>query len=81
MVIKEDEQTSAQLEEQPTGEQNAVEPNAPYFGRTARVVGPWKSVDASGTPHEKNKRGELGKPLFNWYMNRTASDPPFDRWQ
>ncbi len=39
---------------------------APYFGRTARVVADWESVDASDTPHEKNKRGELGKPLFNW---------------
>ncbi|MCH7713228.1 MAG: 4Fe-4S dicluster domain-containing protein [Chloroflexi bacterium] len=47
---------------------------APYFGRTARVVADWESVDASETPHEKNKRGELGKPLFNWYFNRTGPD-------
>ena len=31
-------------------------------------------MDASNTPHEKNKRGELGKPLFNWYFNRTPKD-------
>lgn len=80
MVIKEEEQASTQANDQPTSGagtdgQNAVEPGAPYFGRTARIVGPWKSVDANETPHEKNKRGELGKPLFNWYMNRTADDP------
>ena len=47
----------------------------PYLGRSVRVVGDWKSVDAGETPHEKNKRGELGKPLFNWYFNRTSQDP------
>ena len=49
-------------------------PPAPCFGRTARVVADWGLVDASETPHEKNKRGELGKPLFNWYFNRTGPD-------
>jgi ferredoxin len=47
----------------------------PYLGRSVRVVGDWQSVDASQTPHEKNKRGELGKPLHNWYFNRTSRDP------
>ena len=47
----------------------------PYLGRSARIVGDWQSVDATSTPHEKNKRGELGKPLLNWWYNRTAHDP------
>jgi reductive dehalogenase len=47
----------------------------PYLGRSVRVVGDYASVDAAETPHEKNKRGELGKPLFNWYFNRTSQDP------
>ena len=47
----------------------------PYLGRSVRMVGDWQSVDASQTPHEKNKRGELGKPLYNWYFNRTSRDP------
>ena len=51
-----------------------VIPLAPDFGRSARVVGEWNSVPASESPHEKNKRGELGKPLFNWYFNRTSVD-------
>jgi reductive dehalogenase len=49
-------------------------PEYPYLGRSVRVVGRWESVDAAQTPHEKNKRGELGKPLFNWYFNRTPKD-------
>ena len=79
MVIKEEGQASSQPEEQTTSGKNTSENlptvlDAPYFGRTARIVGSWESVDASGTPHEKNKRGELGKPLYNWYMNRVADD-------
>ena len=79
MVIKEEEKASAQVEEQTissaeTSEKLATVADAPYFGRTARIVGDWESVDASITPHEKNKRGELGKPLYNWYMNRVAED-------
>ena len=50
-------------------------PETPYLGRSARIVGDWESVDASDTPHEKNKRGELGQPLFNWYFNRVGSEP------
>ena len=53
-----------------------VIPLAPDFGRSARVVGQWDSVPASESPHEKNKRGELGKPLFNWYFNRTSRRRP-----
>ena len=47
----------------------------PYLGRSVRIVGDWRSVDASETPHEKNKRGELGKGPYNWYFNRTSLDP------
>ncbi len=50
-------------------------PEKPFLGRSARIVGDWESVDASETPHEKNKRGELGKPLFNWYFNRVGTEP------
>ena len=64
MVIKDEAQN----------ETSTWEP-VPYLGRSVRVVGDWQSVDASQTPHEKNKRGELGKPLNNWYFNRTSRDP------
>ena len=47
----------------------------PYLGRSVRIVGDWRSVNAAETPHEKNKRGELGKPLYNWYFNRASKDP------
>jgi len=80
MVIKEEERTNQPDQEQATQNTNGDQgdPNgkpAPNLGRSVRIVGPWKSVDAAETPHEKNKRGELGKPLFNWYFNRTADDP------
>lgn len=80
MVSRNDAQTTTQGEEQQGRDGNcnghkASPPESPYLGRSARVVGPWESVDAATTPHEKNKRGELGKPLFNWYFNRTPKDP------
>jgi reductive dehalogenase len=80
MGLKSDGQTAIQGEEQRGGDTHgnsdkASTPEYPYLGRSARVVGPWRSVDAAETPHEKNKRGELGKPLFNWYFNRTPKDP------
>ena len=80
MVIKE----KKQAEERPEGQSEdearkngdrPVAADAPYLGRSARVVGDWKPVEASSSPHEKNKRGELGKPLFNWYINRVSTDP------
>jgi ferredoxin len=79
MVAKHDEQTMEQAEAQHahngTGNGHPpTTPEHPYLGRSARVVGHWESVDAATTPHEKNKRGELGKPLFNWYFNRTPKD-------
>jgi epoxyqueuosine reductase QueG len=80
MVLKSDEQTTIRENAQQGGDTNGngdkvCTPEYPYLGRSARVVGPWQSVDAAETPHEKNKRGELGKPLFNWYFNRTPKDP------
>jgi epoxyqueuosine reductase QueG len=80
MVNKQDEQTTTQgKERQSQGPQSnghaVTTPAYPDFGRSVRVVGQWESVDAATTPHEKNKRGELGKPLFNWYFNRTPKDP------
>ncbi len=65
MVIEEDVETNVP---------EAAEP-LPYLGRSVRIVGDWRSIDATQTPHEKNKRGELGKPLHNWYFNRTSLDP------
>src|SRR5919106_1778502 len=80
MVTKHDEPTTTHEKEQQGGGMHsnghaAGTPAYPDLGRSARVVGPWESVDAATTPHEKNKRGELGKPLFNWYFNRTPKDP------
>ena len=81
MATQIDEQTATQGEAQQglngNGNGNghtADNSEYPYLGRSVRVVGRWESVDASNTPHEKNKRGELGKPLFNWYFNRTPKD-------
>jgi reductive dehalogenase len=80
MVTENGEQTTTGGEEQQGEDRNgnghkASFPEYPYLGRSVRVVGSWESVDAAETPHEKNKRGELGKPLFNWYFNRTPKDP------
>ena len=69
MVIKEREPKSGDAKGEGQGEP------LPYLGRSVRVVGQWDSVDAAQTPHEKNKRGELGKTLFNYYFNRTSPDP------
>ncbi len=69
MVIKEREPKSGDAKGEGQGAP------LPYLGRSVRVVGQWDSVDAAQTPHEKNKRGELGKTLFNYYFNRTSPDP------
>ena len=47
----------------------------PYLGRTVRIVGKVVNVDMNQSPHPKNARGELGKPLFNWYRNTVSNDP------
>ena len=50
-------------------------PPPPYLGRSVRIVGPHVNVDMNQLPHPKNQRGELGKPLFNWYRNTVSKDP------
>lgn len=50
-------------------------PPPPYLGRSVRIVGPVVNVDMNQSPHPKNQRGELGKPLFNWYHNTVSKDP------
>src|SRR5215467_5709185 len=47
----------------------------PYRGRSVRIVGEVVNVDMNQPPHPKNARGELGKPLFNWYNNTVSKDP------
>jgi len=47
----------------------------PYLGRSVRIVDKVVNVDMSQSPHPKNQRGELGKPLFNWYHNTVSKDP------
>jgi reductive dehalogenase len=47
----------------------------PYLGRSVRIVGKLVNVDMNQSPHPKNARGELGKPLFNWYNNTVSKDP------
>src|SRR5581483_10987774 len=39
------------------------------------VAGGHDNVDMNQSPHPKNQRGELGKPLFNWYRNTVSQDP------
>ena len=82
MVIKEGQRPPAFEENQESQDRpengskpkGKVIPLVPDFGRSAKVVGDWNSVPAHESPHEKNKRGELGKPLFTWYSNRTSVD-------
>lgn len=47
----------------------------PDYGRTVRVVGPFVNVDMEQSPHPKNRRGELGKALFNLQHNTISKDP------
>src|SRR5262250_2054093 len=47
----------------------------PYLGRSVKIVGNHVNVDMNQSPHPKNQRGELGKPLFNWYRNTVSQDP------
>ena len=50
-------------------------PPPPYLGRTVRIVGPVANVDMNQSPHPKNRRGELGKALFNYQHNTVSKDP------
>ena len=56
-------------------EETSTEFPAPYLGRSVKIVGPHVNVDMNQSPHPKNARGELGKPLFNWYRNTVSNDP------
>jgi reductive dehalogenase len=47
----------------------------PYLGRSVRIVDKVVNVDMKQSPHPKNQRGELAKPLFNWYHNTVSKDP------
>src|SRR5438093_441164 len=58
-----------------TSQVSAPPSDVPDLGRTVRVVGPVVNVDPNQGPHPKNSRGELGKPLFNWYRNTVSKDP------
>src|SRR6188508_1706304 len=61
---------------EPTVEESrSAEFPPPHLGRTVRVVGKFENVDMNQSPHPKNQRGELGKPLFNWYHNTVSKDP------
>ena len=62
------------LQEPEVGRGSAQFPT-PNLGRSVRVVGPHVNVDMNQSPHPKNARGELGKPLFNWYRNTISRDP------
>src|SRR5919108_1758623 len=57
------------------GTQADTEFPTPYLGRSVRIVGPHVNVDMNQSPHPKNQRGEMGKPLFNWYRNSVSKDP------
>ncbi len=59
-----------------TGNQARTElPPPPYLGRSVRIVGPYVNVDMNQSPHPKNRRGELGKALFNYQHNTISKDP------
>src|ERR1044072_8999838 len=47
----------------------------PHLVRSVKLVGPHVNVDMNQSPHPKNQRGELGKPLFNWYRNTVSKYP------
>ena len=66
--------SKAEILEEPAVESGSSEFPTPYLGRTVRIVGPHVNVDMNESPHPKNARGELGKPLFNLYRNTVAKD-------
>ena len=47
----------------------------PNMGRSVHVVGRVVNVAPEETPHPRVSRGEVGKPLFNWYRNSVSKDP------
>src|SRR5687768_6462300 len=67
--------TNGKTSKASNGKNNSDIPPPPYLGRSVRIVGPVVNVDMNQSPHPKNQRGELGKPLFNWYHNTVSKDP------
>ncbi len=74
-VTMEKETTPLNGTERDSGAGASADSPPPYLGRTVRLVGPHVNVDMNQSPHPKNSRGELGKPLFNWYRNTVSKDP------
>jgi len=66
-------QTATEDEPRPVTDTKTQAP--PYLGRSVRIVGPVENVDMRQSPHPKNRRGELGKALFNYYRNTISKDP------
>jgi hypothetical protein len=64
--------THGKTSEASNGKNNSDIAPPPYLGRSVRIVGPVVNVDMNQSPHPKNQRGELGKPLFNWYHNTVS---------
>src|SRR5579883_820696 len=69
------EQAPQELPLEPDPYANHPEFPTPYLGRTVRIVGNIENVDTNYMPHQKNSRGELGRPLYNWYNNTVSNDP------
>lgn len=67
--------TQAALDEPPPSPSGDACSAPPDLGRSVRIVGPVVNVETSQLPHPKNRRGELGKALFNWYRNTVSKDP------
>jgi reductive dehalogenase len=45
------------------------------LGNSVRIVGEVSMRDPEQDPHAINRRGELGKPMYNWYYNTVSNDP------
>jgi reductive dehalogenase len=74
--VKTESRDSQEGVPQATNEQPRFnDPPLPPLGRSVRVVGELTSVDYRQTPHPKNSRGELGLPMYNWYVNSISHDP------
>ncbi len=70
MVLKQREETEVQQ-----GTPECAIDATIDLGRSVRVVGPVSMRDPEIDPHAMNRRGELGKPLYNWIFNTVSNDP------
>src|SRR5215211_169425 len=75
VVLDRGSESPADSEAPRPGPKGVPLPLVPNLGRTVKVVGTVVNVDTNQLPHPKNQRGELGKPLFNWYHNTVSKDP------